>query len=234
MSNTDSAPGNLPQNQGFHANIVTYLQSTVEAERIALSRILHDELGGLMVSAAMDAAWAEQHADSVNDVRDRLRRIKSTLASAIDLKRTLIENLRPTLLDNFGLFAAFRWHVAQTCKGAGVSCTHHYPDDELRLSAAALSGLFRIMQETLTVTFTEYAVQSVSVSVDVEEDELEMQIGHRHAHGVTDTAPDLVTPLMGSLTNRIGSLGGSLLVQHPDSESTTMVSRFPMGNLLAA
>jgi len=69
---------------------VDYLQAVREDERVALARRIHDELGGLLVSAAMDLGWAESHLSSA-DLLKRLRRIGTSLAGAIDMKRDIIE-----------------------------------------------------------------------------------------------------------------------------------------------
>ncbi len=38
----------------------THLQGVSEQEKSALSRELHDELGGLLVAARMDLSWLQQ------------------------------------------------------------------------------------------------------------------------------------------------------------------------------
>ncbi len=85
----------------------THLQNVAEREKAVLARELHDELGGLLVGARMDISWAEQHlAGDDPGVKERLRRVQQSLSAGVDLKRRIIEELRPTLLDNVGLFAA--------------------------------------------------------------------------------------------------------------------------------
>src|SRR5580698_9465421 len=110
--------------------LVTHLQALVEFDKASLARELHDELGGLMVAAAMDLAWAEEHFAS-SDARHRLSRVRDTLRSAIDLKRRIIEELRPSLLDNVGLFAALKWEFKQTCARSGLQCSAQYPPAEM-------------------------------------------------------------------------------------------------------
>ena len=106
----------------------THLQSMAEREKAALARELHDELGGLLVGARMDISWAEQHlGDDDSGLKERLRRVQQNLSAGVDLKRRIIEELRPTLLDNVGLFAALRWQLKETCGGAGLKCTESYP-----------------------------------------------------------------------------------------------------------
>ena len=91
--------------------LVEYLQGSAESERVSLSRELHDELGGLLVSVVMDVAFAEQNLQIDDGLRRRLGRVRHSLAQAIDLKRRMIEHLRPSILDNFGLFQALRWEA---------------------------------------------------------------------------------------------------------------------------
>jgi signal transduction histidine kinase len=205
--------------------LVEHLQTTLEQERWALTRVLHDDLGALMVSAAMDAGWLAQNLtlDSAADLR--LDRIRTGLAAAIDLKRGLTEKLRPSLLDNFGLIAAYRWHLASRCEQAGVTCTEYYPDEELCLRPAALAGLFRIMQEIVTVILAEDEVQSLDVGVRTEQDSLELRIAHMHAEA------ELIDPVghrpiqMAAVMHRVATLGGRMHIGS-DAVSTTMTMRF--------
>ena len=95
------------------SELSTQLQSVAEKERAALSRELHDELGGLLVAARMDVSWLEEKVASHDpEVQEQFKRVQDALQAGVDLKRRVVENLRPTLLDNLGLFPALRWQVA--------------------------------------------------------------------------------------------------------------------------
>ena len=212
-------------------SVISHLQSSWESERVKLSRSLHDDLGGLLVSAVMDLGWLEQH-HAATELGERLGRVRGALAAAIDLKRTMIEALRPSLLDNFGLFAAYRWHVKHSCLQANVACTEHYPEDELDLQPEALAALFRTMQETLAVIFQEAAVVHIDVFVEVEDDVLVLQTGHTHeTRETTDVFARLPGP-MGAITRRIDSFGGQFSLTRC-STGTTFVVRFPMDRIVA-
>src|ERR1700730_11303739 len=93
------------------SSLIEHIQGVMEHQKAVLARDLHDELGGLLVGAVMDLAWVEQHMSAPPaELKQTLVRARQTLAAAIDMKRKLIEELRPTLLDNVGVFAALRWH----------------------------------------------------------------------------------------------------------------------------
>lgn len=158
---------------------VDHLQVVREDERVALARRLHDDLGGLLVSAAMDLGWAESHWSNA-DLVARLKRIGLSISGAIDMKRDIIEQLRPSLLDNFGLFEALRWHLKHACRRSEVQCTEAYPATELTLAPRALSHLFRATEALLDCTFKEEGLRSVDLAASINDEALSIKIGHEH------------------------------------------------------
>jgi signal transduction histidine kinase len=133
------------------SELSTHLQRMSEAEKSALARELHDELGGLLVAIKMDLAQLRTKIDFVQDgVQKRWDRIQAALSTGIDMKRRIIEQLRPSLLDNMGLVAALRWQAEEICNSADITLRQHYPEGELALSSDAAIAIFRIVQEALT------------------------------------------------------------------------------------
>ena len=149
----------------------THLQGVSEQEKSALSRELHDELGGLLVAARMDLSWLQQRLPTSDPaIEQRFRRIHESLSAGVDLKRRVVEELRPTLLDNMGLFAALRWQFKETCRRAGLSCTETIPDSELKFSPDAAIGVFRIAQEALTNILKHAEAKSADLVIGIEND----------------------------------------------------------------
>jgi signal transduction histidine kinase len=84
--------------------LVNYLQETREHEKHLLARQLHDHFGSVLISAKMDIeSVSVRLAEAPPELATRLRRAQSALEEAVELKRRLIEDLRPSLLDNLGL-----------------------------------------------------------------------------------------------------------------------------------
>ena len=98
------------------------------------------------------------------DLKLRLNRVQQNLAAGVDLKRRIIEELRPTLLDNVGLFAALRWQMKETCGSAGLKCSESYPDEEPRFKSEASIALFRIAQEAFSNILKHSAAQKQPIS----------------------------------------------------------------------
>ncbi|PWF41589.1 sensor histidine kinase [Massilia glaciei] len=127
-----------------------HLISVSEEEKARLARELHDELGANLTSINMD----------LNAVCDRLRgrepalaamldRARATLVGTVELKRRIVENLRPSLLDNLGLEAALNSYCAEFGSVTRLDCellVEGELDDAGPMQAIAV---FRIVQEAL-------------------------------------------------------------------------------------
>ncbi len=188
---------------------VDYLQAVREDERVALARRIHDELGGLLVSAAMDLGWAESHSPGA-ELLVRLRRVGLSIATAIDMKRNMIEELRPTLLDNFGLFEALRWYFKHARRRVEVIGTETYPHTEVSLPPIALSHIFRAAQALLDCTFMEEGLRSIDLNATIENEELSIRIGHEHVgHETVDVLERFGNELL-STAHRVAAVHGEL------------------------
>jgi signal transduction histidine kinase len=188
---------------------VEYLHATREAERIALARQIHDDLGGFLVSAAIDLGWTESHPPGADSFA-RLRRIGASLAGAIALKRNMIEQLRPTLLDNFGLFEALRWYLKHACQRTDVVCVSDFPSDEVNLPPQNLSNIYRATQTLLDCTFSEDQLKSVNVEAKVLGRALSIKIGHEHVATETVDVIDRFRNELTSCAHRIETCTGEI------------------------
>jgi signal transduction histidine kinase len=59
-----------------------------------------------------------------------LDRAKTRLETAIDRSRQMIEEFRPSILDNFGLFAALKWQLQRSIAGSNAMYTETHPATE--------------------------------------------------------------------------------------------------------
>lgn len=212
----------------------THLQRVAEREKAGLARELHDELGGLLVGARMDISWAEQHlAGQHSDISLRLQRVQQSLSAGVDIKRRLIEELRPTLLDNVGLFAALRWQLKVTCGTAGINCVESYPDEEPRLTSEAAIALFRIAQEAFTNILKHAGAKSVDVTLTVDKDALVMKISDDGKGISADRLTAIGSNGLASMRHRVRALSGRLDIRgSAGSGGTTLLVRIPAAQSL--
>lgn len=212
----------------------THLQNVSEREKASLARELHDELGGLLVGARMDISWAEQHLTKNDpDLKLRLNRVQQNLAAGVDLKRRIIEELRPTLLDNVGLFAALRWQMKETCTAAGLKCSESYPDEEPRFKSEASIALFRIAQEAFSNILKHSRAKSADISLDMDDETLLMRITDDGIGMPADRFMAIGSHGLASMRHRVRALGGRLDVRKPASGGTMLVVQIPLANAVA-
>jgi signal transduction histidine kinase len=192
------------------ANLMETLRQSdleIEAEKSSLGRTLHDEVGGLLVGAVMDMSWISQQGGQSDRVNDKLARAIGLLREAIDIKRKLVEALRPSLLDDVGLCSTIGWHLKASCDAAGVGYSESYPLEEPVFPSDFKISMFRIFQKALSQILSEGVRCTLSLEVEIIQDTLHCRIAShflKSRREVSDAA-DIHTPLY----HRIRQLGGA-------------------------
>jgi len=204
-----------------------------EQEKSALSRELHDELGGLLVAARMDLSWLQQRLPTSDPgIAQRFKRIHDSLSAGVDLKRRVVEELRPTLLDNMGLYSALRWQFKESCRRAGLRCTETYPDSEPTFNADAAIGVFRIAQEALTNILKHAEAKSAELLIGIEGGIFMLRVSD-DGKGIPPNRLQIPTSHgLASMRHRIAALGGKWEVQSPTSGGTVVTALIPLPRML--
>jgi len=215
------------------SELSTHLQSLAEQEKSALSRELHDELGGLLVAARMDVSWIEERlAIEDPEVRAHFRRVHEALQSGVDVKRRVVENLRPSLLDNLGLFPALRSQVADACGRADLKCTERYPQEELQLTPEASIIVFRIVQEALTNIVKHARARTVEVAIESRAPWLVVRIRDDGVGLPLERLRALRSHGLAAMRQRAASLGGQSQVRRLAGGGTEVEVRLPLDRVL--
>jgi signal transduction histidine kinase len=194
-------------------SLVTFLQADSERKSTSVARKLHDDLGGCVIGAMMDVAWIAQHDSHLPaDTVMRLARVNDGLRGAIDVTRKIVEELRPTLLDSIGLFAALSWQFKRGCTQAGIAYVESYPESAPELDAARLIALFRIAQESFNVALQRESVRTLTLAVTANDNSLTMQLTDDGIPSVAeDTADPAAAPML-AILHRVRGLKGEAVM----------------------
>ena len=130
------------------AELAQHLQTSVEQERSAIAREIHDDVGGSLTALNFDLAWIARHAAS-EPVRARATAALDTVTHAIEASQRIMHNLRPAILEQ-GLVAALQWMASRYEKRTGIECVFHTSHDGLQLPAGVPLVAYRTAQEALT------------------------------------------------------------------------------------
>lgn len=134
------------------ARIPMRLVEVQEAERRALANELHDLVGQKLAALNINLNIVKAQL-----LPTRPTRIDSPLEDSIALVEEITESirdvmaeLRPAVLDDFGLAPVLHWYAAQFSRRTGVATTVMEQGPTRRLVPAVEETLFRIAQEALT------------------------------------------------------------------------------------
>ena len=130
------------------AELAQHLQTSVEQERSAIAREIHDDVGGSLTALKFDLAWIARHAGG-EPVRLRAQEALETVTLAIESSQRIMHNLRPAILEQ-GLVAALQWMAQRHEKRTGIECHFHTNQEAMQLPAGVPLVAYRTAQEALT------------------------------------------------------------------------------------
>jgi signal transduction histidine kinase len=130
------------------SELAQHLQTSVEAERHAIAREIHDDVGGSLTAIKLELDWIRRHATTA-EVRQRALAAQETVTSAIEASQRIMQNLRPAILEQ-GLVAALQWMTSRFEKRTGIVCEFRTTHERMQLPAGLPLVAYRTAQEALT------------------------------------------------------------------------------------
>ncbi len=224
-------PLSLDERAAELSELAANLQTMAESEKVLLARLLHDELGGALVGAKMDLSWLRRRIGSTDpDIVARWDRLERALETGIAFKRRIVEQLRPTLLDNLGFYAAARWLIEETCAEAGLESDLHLPLPEPLLTKDVGIALFRILQESLQNVARHARATGVTIKVRI--DRAKHVLSLTVADDGVGISPERLRALgsrgLGSMQHRMMAVGGQFRVQSVPGQGTEIEVAVPI------
>ena len=207
------------------SSLSAFLQTNSEREKASLARELHDELGGILTPAKMDLSWLQGRLGTTPEYGERMNRLSKLIDQGIDLKRRIIENLRPSLLDHLGLASALQWYVDEACKAANLQCNMRISDSLERLPSDLEIALYRLVQESVTNIVKHAKAKTIALTVEREAKGLRVTIADDGV-GIADLeAAKKLSHGLAGMSHRIRSVHGTFDI-HSQSGNGTRIDVF--------
>lgn len=215
-----------PPSQQFAAE----LQFSLERERAAISRELHDELVSALVSVKIHLDGLRRRAAS-NEVLgpELFSQSLSIVAAGIDTMRRLVERLRPSILNHLGLFAALRWQLAESSMACGLQSVAHIPEEEPHFAPDFAILVVRILSEAIELGLGPLHAKTVDLDIRIVGSNFHMDIHHDAADAPTTAARDAV---LSKLNFRAQALGGLCSWAAEGPIGGVISTRIPIDRLL--
>jgi PAS domain S-box-containing protein len=149
--------------------LTRHLQVAQEEERSRLARELHDEMGALFTAAKFDVARLKLRlAPLAPEIATRFSHFIDMLDRGIDLKRRIVEDLRPSALSSLGLVQALEILINEFVRSYGINVDRHLAHLDLRPDTQLT--VYRLVQEALTNVATYAGATKVHVLLQQEGD----------------------------------------------------------------
>jgi len=206
--------------------IATHLQTAREDERSRLARELHDELGGLLTAAKLDVARMRSRLSATTpEVLERMGHLVKTLDEGIALKRRIIEDLRPSSLNNLGLKAALEILCAEFAERSELDVETAI--QEVPLGESGRLTVYRLVQEALTNVAKYAGAKKVKVSVKEEAGSATIAVVD-DGIGFDPGAASVTAHGLAGMRFRVRSALGELKIRSKPGHGTTIQARLPI------
>ncbi len=216
------------------SELAQHLQLSIELERAAISREIHDEVGGGLTALNFDLAWIGRHTESP-EIRQRVAGALETLAHAVEASQRIMHNLRPAILEQ-GLVAALQWLSSRFEKRNGAACQFRCRHDSMALPSGVPLVAYRFAQEALTNISKHAQASQVTIDLSLTRGVLSLEVVDNGRGLLADDLDKARSFGLRGLRERAGTVGGWVEVSSGGSEprgaagsGTTLLLSVPIG-----
>jgi PAS domain S-box-containing protein len=210
------------------------LQTVREAERTALAREVHDQLGQSLSAAKIDLKLLEDDiglhgaALAPDKVIGELRSACATLDRAMQLVREIATELRAPELDGQGLYAAIDWHARDFERRTRIRIQLELAAGLEQPARPAAEALLRIFQEAMTNVLRHAHASTVWVSVERRADALLLRVRDDGAGIARQLARTVRSLGITGMQERAALAGGRIRVGPVRPHGTLVSALIPM------
>jgi signal transduction histidine kinase len=206
------------------------LQSAREEEQKRIARELHDELGGTLTSIKYDLLWLEKRASVEGEAAKRFQAVRELIDSTTKVVQRISSELRPKILDSFGLAAAVEWQTSEFKKRTGIDAQFKQLSELPPIDETVTTGVYRIVQESLTNIARHAHATSVEVNMQLRNGLLHVEIID-NGKGFEKTLLDHPESLgLLSIRERARIIGGNAVIDGNPGKGTQVVLDTPLQN----
>ena len=147
-----------------------YLSQIIEAqenERKRISRELHDEIGQALTAIKFNLDMIDKDLPQTSPLlRGRLGEAKSLSNQILTAMRQLSMDLRPTMLDDFGLIPTLRWYIQNFSNRLNIYSRFEAIGFEEKLPPQIETAFYRIIQEALNNIAKHAGADRIEISLE--------------------------------------------------------------------
>lgn len=220
----------LRENMQFYVTQITRAQ---EEERKRIARDLHDDTAQTLTGICMDIDDMISTVDGLPEIAiNRLRLLRVKVDRTLEEVRRFSHELRPVLLDRFGLVPSIRLLIEEMAEQGGFACSFDAIGSEKRLPPEVELTFFRITQEALHNIRKHARASEVIVNIVFTKKKLKMCICD---NGCGFTLPKVMGELgragkigLLGMTERVRLLNGNVSIKSRSGKGTIVTAEVPI------
>ncbi|WP_158597963.1 MEDS domain-containing protein [Noviherbaspirillum saxi] len=221
----------LQQSHDDLRRLTAHQQKLKEEERKRIAREIHDELGGVLTGLKAYLTVAIQNAEDAGMAPDKLLiEASHFIDGAVESVRRIISDLRPSVLDQLGVWAAIEWYADRIATQTGLSCqcmiTRTAADIELDTERSTM--LFRIVQEALTNVIRHANASEVRIGVGYQDNCIIIEVEDDGKGIDTDNFPQRESWGIRGMYERVRYFGGEFVITGMPGQGTILMLKLPL------
>jgi signal transduction histidine kinase len=212
--------------QRVASDVLRRVVTAQEQERRLLARELHDETGQALTSILLGLKPLEETLAGQQGAV-ALAELRELVVDALQNVRRLAVELRPAVLDDFGLVPALERLAESVAEQSGIRIDFNSALGEVRLPSDVESSLYRVVQESLTNIIKHADASNISVSVVRRESGVAAVIEDDGAGFDQRTVREDGIGILG-MRERLALIDGRLEIESRKGVGTTVVAEVPL------
>ncbi|MGN6439307.1 MAG: PAS domain S-box protein [Agriterribacter sp.] len=202
--------------------LAAHLNTVRENERITIAREIHDELGQQMTVLKMDTAWLKRKLVNASpEVEEKINDLLDMINQTIATVRRIASELRPGVLDHLGLTAAIDWQLKELEKRLNIKTEFVSENVPTVLPEKVKTGVFRILQESLTNVARHANATTVEASLKFENKKLRLQVADNGDGFDIEKANRKTLGILG-MKERAAAMNGVYIIESNPGKGTTV------------
>ena len=205
------------------------LLETQENERRYIAKELHDEIGQALTALKINLELVQEHPEELPmRIQDSIEILDRTL----DQVRDLSLDLRPSILDDFGLFKALRWYIDRQSRRTSMAIQLIGRELPQRPRPDLETTCFRVVQEALTNVVRHAQARCARVEVQQRGDVLQLLVCDDGVGFNVQAAQERAIrgESMGlmSMQERVQLMGGAFRIESRSGQGTKIQVSLPL------
>lgn len=219
----------LEQSREQLRRLGVYQQQVREQERVRIARELHDDFGQSLTILKMDLAWIKKRLPPDQTAAgEKINAMFQVIDASLENLHTVMAELRPVILDDFGLAAAIEWQAGEFRNRTGIACRLEIDEVSPSLARELQTAVFRSFQELLTNIVRHAGAKTVSIALQTRQGLLHLAVTD-DGRGITQAEIDAPGSygLMG-IRERLYPFNGTVTFEGHPGKGTRVVVELPL------